>query len=133
MLVKGLNDFALEELREKISQIEPDRVYVNVPVRPPAEGWVEHPDEETIKKAKELFNATSIEIPAAGRFITAGEGIDAVLNMTKRHPTSEEEIKDLLTSQRIDPEPIIERLRSCKNVEIIEYSGRRYYRYTTTE
>lgn len=133
MLVKGLNDFALEELKEKISQVESDRVYVNVPVRPPAEGWVEPPDEETIEKAKELFNAASIETPAASRFIAAGEGIDAVLNVIKRHPMNEEEVRDLLTSQKIDPKPVLEKLRSCKNVKIIEYSGRRYYRYTTAE
>ena len=47
MLVRGINDGEPElgRIRDALARICPDRVYVNVPVRPPAEGWVEPPDD----------------------------------------------------------------------------------------
>lgn len=57
MLVRGLNDSAayLKKIKKIADQINPDRVQINSPVRPPAENWVAPSSPEALKKAKEIF------------------------------------------------------------------------------
>ncbi|GAJ18359.1 unnamed protein product, partial [marine sediment metagenome] len=47
MIIKGINDSKEEllKIKEKIDLIKPDRIDVNVPIRPPVEKWVEIPDK----------------------------------------------------------------------------------------
>ncbi len=47
MLVKGLNDSEeeLEAIKSRLSPLEPNRTYINVPIRPPAEPWAVSPDK----------------------------------------------------------------------------------------
>ncbi|MCK4476533.1 MAG: hypothetical protein KAU16_07380 [Methanophagales archaeon] len=49
MLVKGFNDSEkeLETLKSRLEPIEPDRIYINVLIRPPAEPWAVPPGKET--------------------------------------------------------------------------------------
>ena len=50
MLVKGINDNieSLNIIADLIRDIHPNVVFVNVPVRPPAEQWVKIPDEKMV-------------------------------------------------------------------------------------
>ena len=53
MLLKGLNDTepALTAIAVALQRIRPDQVHLNVPLRPPAELWVETPDNEGLDGA----------------------------------------------------------------------------------
>ena len=91
MLCKGLNDdqATLRSLRAGLSQIAPDRVQINVPVRPPAESWVEIPDDEAIVRAAALLGEVSeVVSPYEGSFSLEGcdNLLDAVLSIIRRHP-----------------------------------------------
>jgi len=57
MLVRGINDSTdyLRKIKKVADRIKPDRVQINVPVRPPAELWVKPPCPAVLKKAKEIF------------------------------------------------------------------------------
>lgn len=57
MLVKGLNDSYeyLLRIKEIVDQIKPDKIHLNSPVRPPAQGWVKPVSPATLKKAREIF------------------------------------------------------------------------------
>ena len=61
MLVKGCNDgeAQLSRLRQLLDRVRPDRVYLNVPIRPPAEPWVEPPDAEGLVRAQTLLAPSS--------------------------------------------------------------------------
>ena len=50
MGIKDVNDNreSLEKIRLKLERIKPDRVNINVPIRPPAENWVKIPEPENI-------------------------------------------------------------------------------------
>ena len=91
MLVKDLNDNEeeLKKIQAILDKISPNRVYVNVPIRPPAESWVKIPDKEGIEMAKRILkNAIFINIEEHGSF----EGREfkspeeAILFLTRRHP-----------------------------------------------
>ncbi len=45
MLVNGLNDSAsaLWDIAKVLDRIRPDAVHINLPIRPPAEPWVQPP------------------------------------------------------------------------------------------
>ncbi len=57
MLVRGINDSpAYLRLMEKtVRQINPGRVQIVAPVRPPAQAWVKVPAKSTLKTAKKIF------------------------------------------------------------------------------
>ncbi len=59
MLVKGLNDSLeyLARIKEAADMIRPDKIHLNSPVRPPAQGWVKPASAATLKRAKEMFGA----------------------------------------------------------------------------
>lgn len=133
MLVKGINDTERELLKIKnlLDKISPDRVYVNVPIRPPAEEWVEIPDEKGLKRAKNILKgAIFIDIEESGEFEgrefkTAEE---AILFLIRRHPMrlnqTLESIRgfnseDLLTS--------LKKLLDDKKVRKVKYRGKEFY------
>lgn len=97
MLVKGFNDSedALESLAESLHRIQPDEVHISLPVRPPAEPWVEPPDEEGLMRATVILGeAARLVHPVQGDFDLSGELdiVDAVIGVITRHPMREEEL-----------------------------------------
>lgn len=57
MLVRGINDsvFYLKLLKKAADEIRPDRVQINIPLRPAALSWVRIPTKSTLKIAKKIF------------------------------------------------------------------------------
>lgn len=134
MLMKNMNDSYtnIRRLGRRIKNIDPDRVYINVPVRPPAEKWVEVPDESQIKFAKDVFKAESIEKIQKGDFSSLEEdALQGVIQIIKRHPMKESEIKQFILSMKDENEfrKVLERLNNNSNVEIIDKDDQRFFRY----
>ncbi len=101
MLVKGLNDGeeALLSIRDALRRICPEQVQINVPVRPPAEKWVEIPDEEALMRAVAILGeAVKVIEPYEGSFDFSGfETVaDAVLAIIRRHPMREVRLVETL-------------------------------------
>lgn len=65
MLIKGINETEkeLRDIKSAVDVINPDRVYVLTPNRPPAESWVKPVDQEDILNAQEIIKRF---IPVAG-------------------------------------------------------------------
>jgi wyosine [tRNA(Phe)-imidazoG37] synthetase (radical SAM superfamily) len=102
MLVKGLNDGeqTLLHLRDALDRIRPDNVQINVPIRPPAETWVEVPDDEAIERAVAILGeAADLVAPYEGTFDLSGSvGIaDAVEAIIRRHPMRERRLVETLS------------------------------------
>lgn len=137
MLIKGYNDCdpALEKIKQRVEKLKPERVYINVPVRPPAEARVEIPERSRITKARELFRAESIEKLSRAPFSSAEiDGEKATLEIIKRHPMSREEVYDLLASQfSFSPariEVFLEREEKRARIEKLTHGGKTFYRYS---
>ena len=58
MLVRGLNDSLryLKKMKKIIDTIQPDRIQLNSPVRPPAEKWVQPATARTLRMARAIFD-----------------------------------------------------------------------------
>jgi wyosine [tRNA(Phe)-imidazoG37] synthetase (radical SAM superfamily) len=62
MLVKNINDSAaaITKTAEIIKKINPQKAYILVPIRPPAEPFVAPPDEDTLNAAYQIFTGSNI-------------------------------------------------------------------------
>ncbi|MEJ2746481.1 MAG: radical SAM protein [Anaerolineae bacterium] len=101
MLVRDLNDTldSLREIADLLAQIRPDEVHINQPTRPPAETWVQPPDDEGLMRATAVLGQIAHVVPpASGRFdLSSGQSIpEAIINIITRHPMSRRQIEDTL-------------------------------------
>ena len=105
MLMKGINDSkgALLKIKEKIHLIEPDRIDINVPIRPPTEKWVNIPDKNILTTLNEIFGEyTNINFPEIGRFGTFSSNFEnELISIIERHPLRQEQILETFFSETI--------------------------------
>ncbi|MBN1455553.1 MAG: radical SAM protein [Methanomicrobia archaeon] len=118
MLVKGLNDSEDEllALKRRLERIEPDRIYLNVPIRPPAEPWAVPPDQEAIVLAQAILsdlNVVDITAEELGAFSIAGfhNPEEAILAIIRRHPMREEQVIETLQHFAVAGEAVQESLQ----------------------
>jgi wyosine [tRNA(Phe)-imidazoG37] synthetase (radical SAM superfamily) len=115
MLVCGMNDTeeALGELATVLERIQPDQVHLSLPVRPPAESWVQPANEDGVLRAQAILgNVAQVLSPAQGEFDLGGcEDVgEAVLSIITRHPMREDEL--VTTLQRWSDEDVRQILRN---------------------
>jgi wyosine [tRNA(Phe)-imidazoG37] synthetase (radical SAM superfamily) len=101
MLVQGLNDTkaALEDIADAVRRIQPDEVHINLPTRPPAETWVQPPDEEGLMRAVAILgDSVQVVHPVEGCFDLSGYDtlVDAIVGIITRHPMRQEELERTL-------------------------------------
>jgi wyosine [tRNA(Phe)-imidazoG37] synthetase (radical SAM superfamily) len=133
MLVKGLNDSeeALRDLAAVSRRIAPDAVHLSLPIRPPAEAWVQPADEEAIMRATVVLGRTASLIqPVEGEFDLSGyeDILDAIVAIITRHPMREEELLRCLHHQA--PSRVAEalwELEASGRAQIISSFGRRFW------
>ena len=137
MLVKGLNDSeeALRSLAKILRQIMPDAVHLSLPIRPPAEPWVQPADEEALMRAVAILGSTASVIhPVEGEFDLSGyENIlEAIIAIVTRHPLREEDLIRALN--RWAPTRVTEALRELAasgRAQVISRFGHRYWAAAT--
>ena len=135
MLMNGVNDDeeSLHKLKDLASRVRCDRVYVNTPVRPPAESDVQVSTPETIELACQLLGGVSIDALAAGSFFSEiPDDYQAILSIIGRHPMNQHEIGGFLESRsNPNPQALFARLQQDPGVEHTEYKGYVTYRLKT--
>ncbi len=131
MLVKNLNDSEEEilKIRDILKDLDADRIYINVPIRPPAEPWVEIPDEESIVKAHEILKSHVISGYETGEFNISDptQLYDEILKICERHPMREDQIRQVCMKLNVDPDGMISKLRKDKNVKEISYQEKIFF------
>ncbi len=100
MLVHGLNDTeeALKDISKAVKQINPDRIYITTPIRPPAEAWVKPPRPEGIIRAQEILGKTfTIAENESGGFGLESftNAKDAIIEIGSRHPLRQEQALEI--------------------------------------
>ncbi len=96
MLMKEINDSRnqLKSIKKTIDLIQPDRIDINVPIRPPTEKWVKIPDKQIFSRLNEIFKEyNNITFPEQGVFLTFSPDFEKeLLSVIKRHPMRQEQI-----------------------------------------
>lgn len=110
MLVKGLNDSQKEAQAAAtfIADLDPDAAYLALPLRPPAEDWVEAPDAEDLMRIFDIFTARidhvelMMDLPESE--LASGEDAAGILLSTLSvHPLSQPDIDAYLEKHAMTP------------------------------
>ena len=124
MLIKGINDSKgdLTKIKEKIDLIKPDRIDINVPIRPPTEQWVSIPDKEIIFLLKDIFGKYyDMNYPEFGEFdIYSNNFEQEFLAIIQRHPMRQDQILETFSTPYFTKMDIIKNLKSLESQEKIK-------------
>jgi wyosine [tRNA(Phe)-imidazoG37] synthetase (radical SAM superfamily) len=136
MLVRGLNDSTehMEEVAGFLSQLKPDKAYLAIPTRPPAESWVQPPNEQVLNRAYQILAESVDNVEyligyEGNEFAFTGDVEEDILSITAVHPMREEAVRRLLARAKRDW-PLIRRLIDQGKITETEYRGKRFYTRT---
>ena len=118
MIMKAINDSKKEllKIKEKIDLIKPDKIDINIPIRPPLEKWVKIPGKSIFVLLDEIFGSYSdISFPEIGKFYLYSQDFEKeLLNIIKRHPMRQNQIINTFSSNNFKKEDIIYRLKKLE-------------------
>ena len=133
MLIRGLNDDGEEagRIASFLEELDPDKAYVAIPTRPPAEAWVEPADEEAVNRAYQIFDGKLGHVEyligyEGNAFAFTGNVVEDLLSITSVHPMREEGVEGLLSRAGSDW-GIIERLIEEEMLVQLEHLGKKFY------
>jgi len=133
MLIKDINDDSqhLKKVADFLAQLKPSRSYLSLPIRPPADSWVQSPSEEVVNQSynffKEKVDHVEYVIGYEGNaFAFTGEAEEDILSITSVHLMREEALKDFLKRAKSNWSLIERLIKQGKLVES-EYKGHKFY------
>ncbi len=133
MLVKDINDNNqhIRKVADFLSQLKPSRAYLSIPIRPPADSWVQSPSEEVVNQSYNLFKEKVDQVECligyeGNAFAFTGEVEEDILSITSVHPMREDAMKDFLRRANSDW-LLIERLIKQGKLVESEYEGHKFY------
>ena len=133
MLVRGLNDDGEEAARVAafLQELDPDKAYVAIPTRPPAEAWVEPADEEAVNRAYHIFEGGLRHMEyligyEGDAFASTGDVREDLLSITSVHPMREEAVRKLLSRAGSSWSTVERLIEEEKLIELL-YGGKRFY------
>jgi wyosine [tRNA(Phe)-imidazoG37] synthetase (radical SAM superfamily) len=137
VLCRGINDDQeeIERLKRDIERIQPDRVQLNTPVRPPAEEFA-YP--LTTTQLEEIRIKLGEKAEIISEFTASlGEEFDSmkdteILNLIKRRPCTTEDISKALGLRIDEVVKCLDRLRKIGTIRYRMYDHRCYYESSLT-
>lgn len=133
MLVRDVNDDkdSLEKVAAFLGRLNPSKIYLSVPTRPPAERWVHSPDEQSINRAYQILServdsAECLITYEGNAFTSAGDLEDDLLSITSVHPMREDAVEEMLIKSNADW-AVVRKLIDQGQMAKIEYEGNAFY------
>jgi wyosine [tRNA(Phe)-imidazoG37] synthetase (radical SAM superfamily) len=133
MLLKDINDSKeeIENVAKYLEELKPDKAYVAIPTRPPAEKDVKPANEQVINIAYQIFSENLRDVEyligyEGNAFAFTGDVEEDLLSITAVHPMREEAVNEFLSKAKSDWS-VIEKL--IEKGELIEtrYQGNKFY------
>ena len=133
MLVAGIND-SVESIyitADFIKSIQPDKAYLLVPTRPPAEEKAAAPDMNIRNTALHIFrskidNSFIVDYDEGNDFSFTSEAKKELLDILSVHPMKKKAIEDFLTNADLSWD-VVKKLISEDILSTKEYSGNTFY------
>lgn len=133
MLVHGYND-STEQLKENasfIAQLQPQKAYLSIPIRPPTVNKIKHVSEEKLTEAWQLYQKAGLDTELLTGFEgtdtgTTGNAFEDILNITAVHPLREDSVIRLLKQNNTDNSVIVT-LVAQRLIKRVNYNGNTYY------
>jgi wyosine [tRNA(Phe)-imidazoG37] synthetase (radical SAM superfamily) len=133
MLIQHRND-GLDDsnrLAEFIASLNPNKVYLAIPTRPPLERWVKPPGPETLNRTFQLFNKKMKHVEylmgfEGDAFAFTGDAEKDLLSITAVHPMRESAVRSLL-SRANEEWTLVEKLLYENKLVETQYEGQWFY------
>lgn len=133
MLVQGINSTTvqMQACAEFIASLEPEMAYLALPLRCPAEEWVQAPNEDELAQAQQIFSgifsrtALMADLPPTG-LAASQNAVQTLLNTLKVHPMEETEILDYLNENQL-PAGTLEKLVKQKHIRASDHREKTFY------
>ena len=135
MLIDGVNSerSEIKRIADELSKIDPDKAYIAIPTRPPAENWVKPVDEEKLVESYEIFSESLgrdrvellIGYEGAG-FKIGRDPVRDLLGIATIHPIRLDYAHQILSKSIHDPDELIERLVNSGEMKLVKYRGRNF-------
>jgi wyosine [tRNA(Phe)-imidazoG37] synthetase (radical SAM superfamily) len=133
MLIQDINDNRgeIRRIADFLAELKPDKAYIAIPTRPPAEKWAKPASEQIINIAYQIFNSKLINTEyligyEGNAFASTGEVEDDLLSITSVHPMREESVREFL-SKTNSKWQIIEKLIEERKLLEVKYRGKKFY------
>jgi len=133
MLVAGVNDGErhLKALASFLAHIQPERAYLSIPTRPPAEPWAQAPDEQTVNRAYHILGKEVEQVEyligyEGNTFTFTGDVEEDLLSITAVHPMREDAVRQFLDRAGA-PWTLVRRLVDQDCLVEADYDGHRFY------
>ena len=137
MLLEGINDTleVLEQTRLILQEVRPDRIFVDTPIRPPAESFVRPVTPEALERAEQALGGAAPSGFEIGAFaVPVGtDPVEALAEVCKRHPMREDQVEHLLSGAGLDPTPVLSALRTDPRFVIEQYGGQTFFLVRETD
>ena len=134
MLVKGYNDDSgqIKETAAFIKSIGPEKAYLLVPTRPPAETGVLRPTAESLRNAYDVFRQNGLQAECVtGKeddgFYFSDDVVSDLLSITSVHPIREDVVVALLEKRNLN-KSVIDRLVEKKLIGKYVFEGETFYK-----
>ena len=133
MLIHNINDNndELEKVATFISGLKPNKSYISIPTRPPAETWVKPANEGEINMGFQIFKEKTIDVEyligyEGNAFAYTGNVEVDLLSITSVHPMREEGVNEFLKKANGDWDIIDKLIAEDKLVET-RYKDKKFY------
>ena len=133
MLVAGVNDGEahLEALAGVLARLQPDRAYLAIPTRPPAEPWAVAPGEGSVNRAYQILGKGVEQVECligyeGNAFSFTGDVEKDLLSITAVHPMREDAVRQFLARAGA-AWAAVQRLVAQERLVEAEYDGYRFY------
>lgn len=133
MLVRHLNDNEdhIKNVADFIGQLSSDISYLSVPIRPPAETWVEPPDEGMLIRAYQILSRQVKDVEyligyEGNAFAFTGDVKKDLLSITAVHPMREDAVIEFLNKAEADGSVVDQLINNGMLVEKA-FRGKKFY------
>ncbi|MEX0845373.1 MAG: radical SAM protein [Balneolaceae bacterium] len=133
MLAKGVNDSEenLEGVARFLEKLKPDIAYLSIPIRPPAEKYVEVPDEKVVIRSFEILNESNNKVEyligyEGNTFAFTGNAEEDMLSITAVHPMREDGVREFLGKAQAGW-GLIDQLIDDNKLAEVSYNGHKFY------
>ncbi len=116
---------------EFLHKLKPQKAYLSIPIRPPAEGGVRAPDEGRLNRIYQIVSHRVAEVEyltgyEGNAFASTGDPTEDLLSITAVHPMREEAVRVLL-SRTGSVWDIVQGLIDAGKLRESEYEGQKFY------
>jgi wyosine [tRNA(Phe)-imidazoG37] synthetase (radical SAM superfamily) len=133
MLVRDLNDSEdhIQKLSDFMKQFSNHTAYLSIPIRPPAEKWVQPPTEDTLIRAHQILSTEIKNVEyligyEGNAFAFTGNVQKDLLSITSVHPMREEAVAEFLNKAKAEWS-VVQRLID-KNLMVKKtFQGKTFY------